>query len=103
VIEQQAKPGRALNRDLWAQGEDVEWQLDAFIRQRDKRRREEEGDHLEEELWKEATRRERARQREQNYHSLLSNERHLCGVYYQRYLEKSELIRELEGKAPNLR
>jgi hypothetical protein len=45
-VADEAPIGAALNRDL-APGEDVEWQLDALLSQRDKQRREEEGDRAE--------------------------------------------------------
>jgi hypothetical protein len=96
VIEQPV--GRALNRDFFARGEQVEGELDHLISLRDKQRRKTEGDRLEEALWKEGEQRAAAKRREENYHSLLANEQHLCGVYYARYLEKMELIKELEGK-----
>jgi hypothetical protein len=57
-------------------------------------------DHVEEALWKEATRREAAKRREENYHSLLTNEQHLASVYYGRFLEKKKLIEDLQSKRP---
>jgi hypothetical protein len=62
-VADEAPIGAALNRDL-APGEDVEWQLDALLSQRDKQRREEEGDRAEEAAFREAERREAARRAE---------------------------------------
>jgi regulator of replication initiation timing len=94
--------GAALNRDLWAQGEQVEGELDRLIARRDLKRRQTEGERAEEAVWKEVERREAAKRTEENYHGLLANEKHLCGVYYGRFLEKMALIKELEGKPPQI-
>jgi hypothetical protein len=80
--------------------EQIEGELDHLISVRDKQRRKTEGDRAEEAIWKESERRAQARRREENRRTTLDNETHLANVYYGRYLEKMELIKELEGKSP---
>ncbi len=86
MIEQPV--GAALNRDLWTQGEQVEGELDRLISQRDRRRREEEGDRAEEAVWKEAERPEAAKRAEEYHRSTLDMQRHLRSVYLALFYEK---------------
>jgi regulator of protease activity HflC (stomatin/prohibitin superfamily) len=94
--------GAPLSRDFIV-GEQVDGELDNLILRRDKQRRQAEGDRQVEELWREGERRAAARRREENYHGLLANERHLMNVYRSLYEHKERIVIEMEGGLQKLR
>jgi len=85
-----------LNRELFVQGEQIDAELDNLIERRDRQRRQEEGDRLEEEAWKESTRRHNAKLKAEEGRTRLEWFKHLHSVYAARTDEYEQLIQEIE-------
>lgn len=95
--------GAPLSRELFVKGEQVDADLDNLIEQRDRRRRQEEGDRLEEMAFKEGERRKAAERAEEYHRTTLDMYKHLRSVYLALYYEKDRLIKQLEHTHPTTR
>jgi hypothetical protein len=82
-----------------ARGEMVEAELDAMIRRRDEKRRQSEGERLEEELWQESERKHVARRREENRIAWCAYYRNIAGALYARAEEYIVRAEKLENGA----
>ena len=90
-------PGAGIGREI-ASGERAEAELSAFIARRDTQRRRDEGERLEEDLWRASERRQEALRREEEDRGRLAICRHLEGVYARRSEEYRRRGDAIEGR-----
>jgi hypothetical protein len=95
-------PGRALNRDI-SRGELVDADLDRLIERRHEKRVLDEGERAEEEVWREAERREEAKRQQEWQQGRLAFCEHLTDVYTrladEHAVEAEKLRAQTEGAA----
>src|SRR5918998_3266533 len=90
-------PGAGIAREM-AAGERADAELDAFICRRDTQRRRDEGERLEEDLWRASERLQEALRREEEDRGRLAICRHLEDVYARRSEEYRRRGDAIEGR-----